>query len=100
MTDTPENNDQNPEAVETVTERPRKTLTLGGARPAEPETAPEAEIEAAKIVLGRLAGVVSAQGMGSRFRLFFKLLASRFRPSAPAKAGAIHAKIHVMISVR
>ena len=44
MTDTPENNEPTSEVVETVTERPRKTLTLGGSR-APVEAAPEPEIE-------------------------------------------------------
>ena len=48
MTDTPENNDQSPEAIETVAERPRKTLTLGGSR-APVEAAPEPEVEAEEV---------------------------------------------------
>jgi transcription termination factor Rho len=57
MTDTPENNDQAPEVVETVAERPRKTLTLGGSKPVEPAPEPEIEIEAAAEIVNDDTGV-------------------------------------------
>ncbi|WP_292032076.1 MULTISPECIES: transcription termination factor Rho [unclassified Brevundimonas] len=57
MTDTPENDDQAPEAVETAAERPRKTLTLGGSRAADPEPAPEPEIEAVAEIVNDDTGV-------------------------------------------
>ncbi|MGH7018407.1 MAG: transcription termination factor Rho, partial [Brevundimonas sp.] len=59
MTDTPENNDQAEQAVETVAERPRKTLTLGGSRAAavEPTPEPEVEIEAVAEIVNDDTGV-------------------------------------------
>ena len=58
MTDTPENNDHSSEVVETVAERPRKTLTLGGSRAAaEPTPEPEVEIEAVVEIVNDDTGV-------------------------------------------